>query len=232
MRKFVVTALLFLFCHCANGFIGARPPDRGGRTSTHKPLDWNQVLPLTISIVVAAIGSSSSIAVIVRRLKKAEKKEIDEEVSKVRTIVANQKDDVLKLMMNNVSELNVYYVINRLHARRSFAAALTACILGFLLFALGLILYYFRQGDNIPLFTTVGGAIVEVVAGLFFWLYNKCIQQLRIYHSALQKTERFLTGIHLVDKVSEEKKDEAYKMIIASIVQYMDATIDDTQNSK
>ncbi|WP_291285388.1 hypothetical protein [Flavobacterium sp.] len=149
-----------------------------------------------------------------------EEKEIKEEVEKVyKTFEEKDNQDVLHLMIQNVAELREYYVINKQQARNSFSAALFISILGFLLFASGFVLSYTMpdKSDIIP-YSTVGGSIIEIIAGLFFWLYSKAIRQINIFHTSLQSTEKFLTAIQLVDKVSIDKKDDIYREIISKII--------------
>ncbi|WP_353148668.1 hypothetical protein [Chryseobacterium sp.] len=147
--------------------------------------------------------------------------EINLEVEKYVKLIDDGDKDVLALMIKNVAELREYYVINKQQARNSFSSALIICILGFILFAGGLIISYIipEKQDVIP-YTTIGGAIVEIIAGLFFWLYSKAIKQINIFHTSLQSTEKFLTAIQLVEKISVEKRDDAYTNIIEKIISF------------
>lgn len=149
-----------------------------------------------------------------------EEKEIKEEVEKVyKTFEEKGSQDVLHLMIQNVAELREYYVINKQQARNSFSAALFISILGFLLFVCGFVISSsLPQQSNVIPYSTIGGSIIEIIAGLFFWLYSKAIRQINIFHTSLQSTEKFLTAIQLVEKVSNDKKDEIYKEIISKII--------------
>lgn len=175
--------------------------------------------------IFTTVFSASLLTLVQRFLEKkktiAEEKEIKYEVEKVFVSFEEDKNDVLRLMIKNVAELREYYVMNKQQARNSFSAALFISILGFFLFASGIIIFYIvpEKAEIIP-YSTIGGIIVEIIAGLFFWLYSKAIKQINIFHTSLQSTEKFLTAIQLVDKVSLEKKDEIYKDIITKIVSF------------
>jgi hypothetical protein len=130
-------------------------------------------------------------------------------------------------MIKNVAELREYYVINKQQARNSFSAALIMSILGFALFAAGVVASIFYPSTNTMQYATIGGAIVEIVAGLFFWLYSKAITQINLFHTSLLKTEKFLTAIQLVEKISAESRDETYSFIISKIISQ-----DDVENSQ
>lgn len=56
--------------------------------------------------------------------------------------------------------------------------------------------------------------MVELIAGLSFWVYNKSIKQLSEYHKRLNSTEKYLTSIQIADKMSESSKEEMYKWLI------------------
>lgn len=177
-----------------------------------------------ISIVGVVISAASIIGIkslFDRKMIETEEKEVTDNVTKVISrIVDDKKDDVLTLMIKNVGELREYYVINKQQARNSFSAALFISILGFILFATGIIITYLFKTENAIQYTTIGGAVVEIIAGLFFCLYSKAIKQINIFHTSLQSTEKFLTAIQLVDKISSDKRDETYINIIDKILSF------------
>lgn len=183
---------------------------------------------MTYELIFTIISSVFSAVVLIftqrlfeRKKTVAEDKEIKEEVEKVFISFQDDKNDVLNLMIKNVAELREYYVMNKQQARNSFSAALFISMLGFFLFASGIVITYVspEKGSVIP-YSTVSGVIVETIAGLFFWLYSKAIKQINIFHTSLQSTEKFLTAIQLVDKISSEQKDEVYKDIISKIISF------------
>lgn len=147
-----------------------------------------------------------------------EESEIEKEVTRYVNIIDNSEKDVLALMIKNVAELREYYVINKQQARNSFSAALFISVLGFVLFSSGVVINYYDPTKNVVQYSTIGGAIVEIIAGLFFWLYSKAITQINLFHSSLLKTEKFLTAIQLVDKISDENKDKIFSFIISKII--------------
>ncbi len=169
---------------------------------------------MTYDLIFTIISSVFSAVILIltqrlfeRKKATAEQKEIKEEVDKVIVSFQEDKGDVLNLMIKNVAELREYYVMNKQQARNSFSAALFISILGFFLFASGIIITYAipEKGSVVP-YSTISGVIVEIIARLFFWLYSKAIKQINIFHTSLQSTEKFLTAIQLVDKISTKKK--------------------------
>lgn len=184
----------------------------------------SEILSLTVTMIASLAGVLATYFLkskIDTKHASEEEKEIDKEVGRIVKYIDESDKDVLSLMVKNVAELREYYVINKQQARNSFSAALFICILGFLLFGGGVLLsYVVPEKQNVIPYTTIGGAVVEIIAGLFFWLYSKAIKQINIFHTSLQSTEKFLTAIQLVDKISPEKRDESYKNIIEKIISF------------
>lgn len=174
-----------------------------------------------LSTTAAAVAMLVLKTLIDKRKASIDNKEVADDVEAVISKLIPESsgdDDVLAMMIKNVGELREYYVINKQQARSSFSAALFISFLGFVLFASGVVIS-FTGTDSVIQYSTVGGAIVEIVAGLFFWLYSKATTQINIFHKSLQDTEKFLTAIQLVDKMSQKEKDEAYKLIITKVLE-------------
>ena len=72
----------------------------------------------------------------------------------------------------------------------------------------------FWGGQKVSFYTTISGCVVELISGLFFWLYKRTIDQLNLYHERLGSTEKYLTAVQLVEKMSEQEKDSMYRYII------------------
>lgn len=124
---------------------------------------------------------------------------------------------MISMMIDNVSELKEYYVISKQQARKSFSAALFICIFGILIYLLGIVMYIMFDKD-ISIISVISGTVVEVIGGLFFWLYREATKQLGIYHQRLGSTEKYLTVIQIIKEMSEDKQTEAYNGLISSIL--------------
>jgi len=179
-----------------------------------------------LEIIVGVLGSAAAaVGMVLTKLladkarAKRDELEVKKEVERVVERMKEPPKDVLSLMRRNVAELREYYTINKQQARNAFSAAIFVCFLGFVLFGAGVVLsYVFPSTQGAVEYSTIGGAIVEVIAGLFFWLYSKSIKQINLFHRSLQETQRFLTAIQLVEKISENGRDTAYAYIIQSVV--------------
>ena len=176
-------------------------------------------LDMIVSILSTVLGSTSLIfakEAFDRKQNDQESKEIQEDAKKILGDTF-KSDDVIDLMLKNVRELREYYIISKRQATNAFSASLIVCFLGFIVYIAGIAVFVF-SGENMLLLTTISGTIVEVISGLFFWLYRYAIQQLNIYHQRLGTTEKYLTAIRLVDKMRQEKHDDMYKHIIECVL--------------
>lgn len=129
------------------------------------------------------------------------------------------KEGILRLATNEVFELREYFVINKYQAITAYQAALVVSILGFVLFSIGISLNYLEESNSASIVTTSSGAIVEIIAGLFFWLYSKATKQMYIFYRSLLDTERLLIAIELVEKISDDQRNESYRDLITKILE-------------
>ena len=179
-----------------------------------------EILSVLIGIIGTALATVGTLIVkqkADKAINQGDETEARVEVSAFRGRLEEGTNDVVSLMMNNVSELREYYVISKRQANRAFSATLTICVLGFVVFVSGIAANVFAK-QNVLLYTTLSGAIIEVISGLFFWLYKKTIAQLNLYHERLGATEKYLVSMQLAEKMSAEKKDETYRYLIESIM--------------
>ena len=177
-----------------------------------------------ISLLTGVLATAfSAVATLVLKQKSdksliiRDEMEIKKEVDASRLRLHEGAKDVVTLMINNVSELREYYVISKRQANRAFSSTLIICILGFIVFVAGIVVNVLSTQDVI-VYTTISGCIIEVISGLFFWLYKSTNTQLNLYHERLGATEKYLTAMQLAEKMSPEKKDEIYRYIIEVIL--------------
>lgn len=125
----------------------------------------------------------------------------------------NEQIDIIKIMYENVGEMREYYVISKQQANRSFVAALFICFAGVIIYVIGMFSYIFG-GKDINIITIVSGTVIEVISGLFFWLYKNTIKQLEVYHKRLESTEKYLIAYHMIQQVPEERRYEEQRNYI------------------
>lgn len=91
------------------------------------------------------------------------------------------------------------------HSFLSFSFSLIVGIVGFLLILTGILLGYFGHGDkmNIAYLSGISGIITEFISGVFFYLYNRTVKQLKTYHNDLIDLQNTLLSFKLVEQVKE-----------------------------
>lgn len=175
-----------------------------------------QIMSILIGVIASAI--SSSVTLLLKHktdtnMINHDDVEIKKEVDKSRMLLQEGSKNVIDLMINNVSELREYYVISKRQANRAFSSTLIVCVLGFIVFVSGIIASVLSSQD-IMLYTTLSGSIIEIISGLFFVLFRNTTAQLNLYHERLGATEKYLTAMQLAEKASPEKRDDFYRYII------------------
>lgn len=171
-----------------------------------------------VIILAFAIGLATLLSVYEKDKVIKDKREIREEID---SYLANFQDgnlDVLTLIKRNLTLLREAYVISKQQVRNVFSAALFTCCLGFIVFAIGII-GFSSQGKGVILICATGaGTVIEIIAGLIFWIYGKSVEQLNTFHKTFYENQKLLNSIHLVNSVSETNKDALYAYIVQNTI--------------
>ena len=178
-----------------------------------------QMEPVIVSVIATVLSAVITIVAkqsVDKADAKIEFRQVERAIKDI-TIENNKNDNVLELMLKNVRELREYYVISKQQARKSFSAALFICFFGIFIYVLGIISFMVFDKD-ISVISIIGGTVVEVIAGLFFWLYREATKQLSIYHQRLGSTEKYLTVIQIIREMPEDKRVEAFQNLTMAIL--------------
>lgn len=161
-------------------------------------------------------------------LLKNSKTDINNNLSNEKSnIVKTDKDteDILQLMSLNMKEIKEYYVLSKTMAKRSFFLSVIMCIFGFIIISMSIIVIFIIDGSIVQsIVPVIGGAIVEVIAGTSMVVYKKSLEQLNQYYESLHNNERFLSLVNIVDKLSDDKKDDTYINIINNQLEILKKT--------
>lgn len=146
-----------------------------------------------------------------------EAKEISEAVKNLDILAEKSKEenqDIRTLMFENLKELKEFYVICKQQIRKSFSAAMFSCFAGFVLFVLAVIIFLLGGNNSASLMAVLSGAIVEIVSGLYFWMYRETSKQLGKYHKRLEATEKYIIALQIIEMLPEENRNEQYGKLI------------------
>lgn len=107
----------------------------------------------------------------------------------------------------NVENLGAYYALVKLHTARSFKLTSTAGIIGFGLIMFGIALGILDPDHRDLSYLTVGiGIVIEAISGIFFYLYNSTVKQLKEYHDSLLDVQNILLSLKLIDDTADMKE--------------------------
>lgn len=126
-----------------------------------------------------------------------------------------------RLVGINIDNLAAYYVLVKVHTDKSFLVATAAGIVGFTLVATGLVVGYFGSGTtpNVAYVSAGAGVVTEFIAGVFFYLYNRTVRQLKEYHDSLLAVQNILLSFKLVgDLQASDEKTRMMSSMLAYLV--------------
>ena len=169
---------------------------------------------VSASVVVLIKSSNRIIETLSSKVNESDNSDITKSIKEFSDLISkNEQVDIINIMYENVGEMREYYVISKQQANRSFVAALFICFAGVIIYVIGMFSYIFG-GKDINVITIVSGTVIEVISGLFFWLYKNTIKQLEVYHKRLESTEKYLIAYHMIQQVPEERRYEEQRNYI------------------
>lgn len=123
------------------------------------------------------------------------------------TLLSNQGGETYfdRLVKINVDNLAEYYSLVKGHTKQSFELSAVVASIGFGLIVAGVTAQFLGNvASDSAYVTTAAGTIVETIAGLFFYLYNKTVRQLKEYHDGLLDVQNILLSFKLIDGAKDE----------------------------
>lgn len=123
-----------------------------------------------------------------------------------------------ELKQDTLLELSEKRKVDKSFKDLSFKLAIIMSVLGVTVLFAGIVAS-FIFGTKLGWLTTYAGAIVEVVAGLFFWLVNKTMKEVKENSILLENTKNQITAMELVEKiVDQELRDITYTEIVKGLI--------------
>lgn len=146
----------------------------------------------------------------------------------------NQQDDVIKMMLGNLTEIKEYYKMSKEQAAHAFSWAVKMCAIGIIFIFITILISLFKSESLINvIIPVIGSVITEAVGATIFFVYKKSLNQLNQYYNSLHDNERFLSIVHLTSKMSKERQDDMYCEIIRSqLSQSNNTKTDDSDKEK
>lgn len=128
------------------------------------------------------------------------------------------ENNAIKSSKDELDELTIKRKTDSRYKTISFIIAVIMSISGTVILFLGIIFY-----KNLGWITTASGAIVECIAGIYFWLINRTMKEVRENSKQLEKNRDLLTALELVEKITDAKmKNETYETIVTKLISRYD----------
>ena len=125
--------------------------------------------------------------------------------------------DVQRIAASQIDLLTNYYNTVLQQATMSFRSALIAAGVGLSFFIGAIVFLLVTQSQAIAAISVISGALVEVIAGINFYLYNKTTVQLSNFHQHLDQTQRFLLANSMCEAIEGETKQTTRASIVNTI---------------
>ncbi len=142
---------------------------------------------------------------------------IPDEVSEsVERISQASPSDIQEIAASQIKLLSVYHNLVLEQARRSFYLAMVAACVG-LVFFIAAITVLWQRSEGASIISLLSGAIVEVIAGINFYLYGKTSNQLADFQIRLDMTQRFLLANSICEGLDGNHKQRARTILVKAV---------------
>jgi hypothetical protein len=130
-------------------------------------------------------------------------------------------DDVFRyVFLINNSAVEKYVSQSRAQAESSFLLSRRAAIAGFILLVVSIGIGLISQLTDHPLeiayLSAVAGIITQFLSGVFFWMYNRTLQQINLFYKGImsQQTE----ALAAIGRASEALKEAEKGRMLADLI--------------
>lgn len=135
---------------------------------------------------------------------------------------------LIPLITYSKLELETYYKLGLSQTQKSYKYSILAMWIGFLLIIFGIVIYIIPSNilkidngeisEKIKFITMASGVVLELISGLFLWIYKNSITQLNYFYSR----QIFIHNSLFAFRVAQTMKDsdEAKKEIVSKILDF------------
>ena len=143
--------------------------------------------------------------------------------------------------INNVSEdiykhsikmsylyLNQYYDQTRKQAENGFRITLIVAIGGGVIIALGILAMFTGKAEPAYI-TTATGVIIEFIASIFFYLYNRTMQNMGDYHNKLVLSQNIAIALEVVKDIEGEEQNNVKSHMVKELIRDINTHINENK---
>ena len=165
-------------------------------------LDYDRSVLLVISILAyLTFTANFAIKWINVRTIRNNLEKTEDEISKIAPALKPEETYFIDIINVNIKNLKAYYNMVKDQTEKSFFVSLGSGIFGFGLITLGIYEGINNPNSSLTVVSSAAGIITEFIAGVFFYLYNKTVLQLKDYHDSLIDVQNVLLAYKLVEAI-------------------------------
>ena len=171
--------------------------------------------------VVTAMLAGNAVGAIAKMFVQAAHKAAEDKKTFTDKLEAASGEDVFKyILLINVSELEGYVAQTRAQAEQSFRLAKVVASVGFAILGVGITLAIYLSVIGRPTLeaaylTAVAGVLTEFISGVFFYLYNRTLQQINLFHDKLVSMQHMSMAYLATGLVSDRTKGDQARIDLA-----------------
>lgn len=130
------------------------------------------------------------------------------------------------LVQINLENLVSYYNLVKQQTNKSFLAFIVIAAIGTTLIGFSLVTVFTTSINAITYIAAASGILIELIAALFFQLYNRSVSQMKGYHDSLLSVQNILLLLKIVEETQDEKeRNKMMNQILAYLVGKRDQAV-------
>ncbi len=129
-----------------------------------------------------------------------------------------ESEDVQEIAISQINLLASFYTLTLEQSKRSFIVALIAAVIGLAFFLAAVSFILVNDRMSAAIISLISGGLVQVIAAIIFYLYDKTSVQLADFRARLDTTQRYLLANSVIEDLSEELKDQARFQLVQVII--------------
>ena len=145
------------------------------------------------------------------------------------TIQKTADDDIYESSIRmSYKYLDQYYLQTREQAGKGFLITLSVAIVGALIIGVGIIAMFLGVVEPAYI-TTACGVIIEFIASVFFYLYNKTVQSMGDYHNKLVLSQNIAIALKISESIDGSCKDSVKADMVKELLKDVNQHINDNK---
>jgi Cyanobacterial TRADD-N associated 2-Transmembrane domain len=123
-----------------------------------------------------------------------------------------------------VAAIEKYVTQTRIQAELSFRLSKRVAVWAFVLIAAGVVLSiysaFFKKGDLTPaVVATLAGVFTQLISGVFFYLYNRTLQQFNLFGDKISAAQRLAMSLLVNGSISGSvKRDDSSASLATALL--------------